>query len=79
MILDPAYPASRLIAYLRIARPRAWLHIEGAGEMAEELREFLTTLRSLLPTHDSKSKAVFRQRSFEGLFGARSKLTDPGG
>jgi amino acid adenylation domain-containing protein len=44
VILDPAYPASRLISYLRIARPHAWLHIEGAGEMAEELREFLTTL-----------------------------------
>ena len=44
VILDPAYPASRLISYLRIARPRAWLHIEGAGEMAEELKEFLTSL-----------------------------------
>jgi amino acid adenylation domain-containing protein len=44
VILDPAYPASRLISYLRIARPHAWLHIEDAGEMSEELREFLTTL-----------------------------------
>ena len=43
VILDPAYPASRLISYLRIARPRAWLHINGAGEMAEELKEFLTS------------------------------------
>ena len=44
MILDPAYPVSRLISYLRIVRPRAWLHMEGAGEMAEELKEFLTSL-----------------------------------
>ncbi len=44
VILDPAYPASRLISYLRIARPRALLHIEDAGEMAEELKEFLTSL-----------------------------------
>jgi amino acid adenylation domain-containing protein len=44
VILDPAYPVSRLISYLRIVRPRAWLHIDGAGEIAEELREFLTTL-----------------------------------
>jgi amino acid adenylation domain-containing protein len=44
VILDPAYPASRLISYLRIARPRAWLHIEGSGEMAEQLKEFLTSL-----------------------------------
>ena len=44
VILDPAYPASRLISYLRIARPRALLHIEGAGEMAQELKEFLKSL-----------------------------------
>ena len=46
VILDPAYPASRLISYLRIARPQAWLHIEGAGEMAEELRECPDDARS---------------------------------
>ena len=44
VILDPAYPTSRLISYLRIARPRALLHIEGAGEMAEELKEFVANL-----------------------------------
>ncbi len=43
-ILDPAYPASRLISYLRIAKPRAWLYIDGAGEMAEELKEFVAKL-----------------------------------
>ena len=31
LILDPAYPASRLIDYLRLARPRGWLQIEQAG------------------------------------------------
>jgi amino acid adenylation domain-containing protein len=44
VILDPAYPASRLMSYLRIAKPRALLHIEGAGEMAEELKEFVANL-----------------------------------
>ena len=44
VILDPAHPASRLISYLRIARPRAWLYIDGAGEMAEELEEFVAKL-----------------------------------
>ena len=43
-ILDPAYPASRLVSYLRIARPRAWVHIEGAGELSQELRDYLTGL-----------------------------------
>lgn len=44
VILDPAYPASRLISYLCIARPRAWLNIEGAQEVSRELREHLATL-----------------------------------
>jgi amino acid adenylation domain-containing protein len=44
VILDPVYPASRLISYLRIATPTAFLHIEGAGEPAGELKEFVTTL-----------------------------------
>jgi amino acid adenylation domain-containing protein len=43
-IFDPAYPASRLISYLRIGKPRALLHIEGAGETAEELKEFVGSL-----------------------------------
>jgi amino acid adenylation domain-containing protein len=43
-ILDPAYPTSRLISYLRIATPRAFLHIEGAGEIAGESMEFVANL-----------------------------------
>src|SRR5262249_3923384 len=43
-ILDSAYPVSRLISYLRVTGPRALLHIEGAGEMPVELRDYLTTL-----------------------------------
>jgi len=44
VILDPTYPASRLISYLRIARPRGWVHIEGAGELSQELRDYLAGL-----------------------------------
>ena len=33
---------------------------------------------SLLPTHDFKSQTISRHRFFESLFGAKSKLTDPG-
>lgn len=55
LILDPAYPAPRLIEYLRIAQPRAWLHIEGAGKLPESLDEYLYTLplacRFMLPDH----------------------------
>ena len=41
VILDPAYPSSRLIDYLRIARPKVWLQMETAGELPEELASFL--------------------------------------
>src|SRR5262249_52195859 len=43
-ILDPAYPASRLISYLQITMLRAFLYIEGTGEITEELKNYLTTL-----------------------------------
>jgi amino acid adenylation domain-containing protein len=39
LILDPAYPARRLAEYWRIARPRALLHMEGAGPLPEELEK----------------------------------------
>jgi len=37
VMLDPQYPPMRLAAYLRIARPKAWLQMTGAGEPPEEL------------------------------------------
>jgi amino acid adenylation domain-containing protein len=42
-ILDPAYPASRLSSYLRIARPLGWVQMNAAGELPEELLGFLAT------------------------------------
>jgi amino acid adenylation domain-containing protein len=44
VILDPAYPASRLIDYLQISQPRAFLHISAAGELPKSLSEYLETL-----------------------------------
>jgi amino acid adenylation domain-containing protein len=43
VVFDPAYPAARLLDYLRIARPRAWVELEPAGELPEELENFLAT------------------------------------
>jgi amino acid adenylation domain-containing protein len=44
-ILDPAYPASRLMDYLRIASPRGWLQIEAAGRpLPETLEQFVRAL-----------------------------------
>jgi amino acid adenylation domain-containing protein len=44
VILDPAYPAQRLIDYLKIAQPKGWLQMEAAGELPEELSVFLDSL-----------------------------------
>ncbi len=42
VILDPAYPASSLIARLRQAPIRAWLQVEAAGALPKELEQFIT-------------------------------------
>jgi amino acid adenylation domain-containing protein len=39
LILDPVYPSRRLIDILEAASPKAWLQIEAAGELPEELAE----------------------------------------
>jgi len=44
VILDPAYPASRLINCLRIAEARGWLQLEAAGQLPDALDEFVKTL-----------------------------------
>ena len=43
VILDPAYPTSRLIHCLGIAQPRAWLQIT-ADELPTELQEYMDSL-----------------------------------
>ncbi|HEY0607927.1 MAG TPA: condensation domain-containing protein, partial [Herpetosiphonaceae bacterium] len=44
VILDPAYPALRLVEYLRLVQPRGWLEIEAAGALPDELAEYLDAL-----------------------------------
>ena len=44
VILDPAYPPTRLTAYLRIARPKGWIQMDAAGELAEVIVNCLDTL-----------------------------------
>ncbi len=41
VMLDPAYPAPRLIEVVERARPRAWLAVAAAGEPAPQLAEQL--------------------------------------
>jgi amino acid adenylation domain-containing protein len=44
VILDPAYPASRLIEYLELAEPNGWIQLEEAGSLPESLAQFVSAL-----------------------------------
>ena len=44
-ILDPAYPASRLLEQLRIAQPRGWLQLESAGALPRALDDYVQSLK----------------------------------
>jgi amino acid adenylation domain-containing protein len=44
LIIDPAYPPARLTAYLRIARPKAWIQMAAAGRLSEELTAYLESV-----------------------------------
>jgi amino acid adenylation domain-containing protein len=44
IILDPTYPAPRLIEYLQVTKPRGWIQLEAAGALPGKLQEFITTL-----------------------------------
>nr|QEO74128.1 condensation domain-containing protein [uncultured bacterium] len=44
LILDPAYPATRLLEYLRIGRPTAWIGVPGAPPPPAEVEEMAASL-----------------------------------
>ncbi|PPQ73836.1 hypothetical protein CVT24_012261 [Panaeolus cyanescens] len=41
-VIDPAYPPSRQIIYLRVAQPRGLVVLKGAGVISPSVREFLS-------------------------------------
>ena len=43
LLLDPAYPATRLIHCLKLAKPRGWLQLQAAGVLPESLKNFVTS------------------------------------
>ncbi|MCK5056391.1 MAG: amino acid adenylation domain-containing protein, partial [Candidatus Aminicenantes bacterium] len=63
VILDPAYPASRLITILRLAQPKGFLQVEAAGELPPSITEHLehSGLRChlLLPARSTPKKDGF--------------------
>ncbi|HEX6290736.1 MAG TPA: amino acid adenylation domain-containing protein, partial [Herpetosiphonaceae bacterium] len=44
MILDPGYPAARLVEYVRLARPRGWIQLAAPSTLPEALAEALAAL-----------------------------------
>jgi amino acid adenylation domain-containing protein len=44
MLLDPAYPAARLIDYLRVGQPRGWIQLAAAGAPPDEIERYLDEL-----------------------------------
>ena len=67
IILDPAYPAARLIEYLRIARPRGFIEMAGAGPPATELASYIDKLdlrcRMILPNTKAEMANLLRDYS----------------
>jgi amino acid adenylation domain-containing protein len=47
LILDPAYPASRVLDCTQQAEPRGWLQLEAAGPLPDPVMEFAETLPSM--------------------------------
>jgi amino acid adenylation domain-containing protein len=43
LLLDPAYPATRLIDCLELAKPRGWLQLQAAGVLPEWLKDYATS------------------------------------
>lgn len=66
VILDPAYPASRLIDYLQISQPRAFLHITAAGELPKSLSEYLETLSCCCHLQLTQESIEVIRRQFSG-------------
>ncbi len=67
VVLDPAYPTARLLDYLRIAKPKAWLQLAGAVELPDELGTFLAAsgLRCRLNLPTAKDEIADALASYE--------------
>ncbi|KZT61684.1 large subunit of L-aminoadipate-semialdehyde dehydrogenase [Calocera cornea HHB12733] len=42
-VIDPAYPPARQIIYLKVAKPRGLVVLSGAGKIAPQVRDYITT------------------------------------
>jgi amino acid adenylation domain-containing protein len=69
-ILDPAYPALRLIRSIRLARPKAWLQIGSAPGLPEVLESALTEMiggcRLMVPLNQNEVAGIDLGAEFAG-------------
>ncbi len=69
IVLDPAYPAQRLIDYLQIAQPKAWLQLESAGNPPALLKEFLASssypCQLVLPASPKQASILMQEYAME--------------
>jgi amino acid adenylation domain-containing protein len=62
VVLDPAYPAARLLDYLRIAQPSGWLAVDGAPPPPAEVEEAVAAscrCRLALPRRSAAAREGF--------------------
>ncbi|KAF9041288.1 alpha-aminoadipate reductase Lys1p [Panaeolus papilionaceus] len=70
-VIDPAYPPSRQIIYLRVAQPRGLVVLKGAGVISPSVREFLS--EELKIKVEVPALEVFADGGILGGLGANSE------
>ncbi|HST61260.1 MAG TPA: amino acid adenylation domain-containing protein, partial [Longimicrobium sp.] len=79
LVLDPAYPAARLVDYVRIAKPAAHLHLSAAADLPGEIQALLAeTVRAsavLNPRGDGSADEVASVDGIDGLASAASPVS----
>ena len=69
LIVDPTYPASRVLDCVQQANPRAWIQQEMAGPLPQTLKDFVETLPSMrrldLPPSNAAISQVLREFPFD--------------
>jgi amino acid adenylation domain-containing protein len=61
-ILDPAYPAARLVDYLRITRPKALLQMAGAGNLPAAVEAHLHSAKPFLRVFLPRGKKLIAKQ-----------------
>ncbi|HEY1404484.1 MAG TPA: amino acid adenylation domain-containing protein, partial [Pyrinomonadaceae bacterium] len=64
VVLDPAYPVSRIIDYLQLAGPRGFIHLAAAGALPPALAEFVGEMACSVKLELPRRDAALAERLF---------------